>query len=130
MRMQEENPFYQRYRCKLPANGRYPAQDTTIFFNRDNDKKIRDLEVVFKPSYAAGPAHDPEIWNRYATYNQKWESELSIGDFDQSDFISSDGLQEFASQIEIERALEEFSHVDECGWARKIIKKFRGERQP
>src|SRR5271156_3396399 len=48
MRMQDQNPAFQRYAHLLPKSGLYPARYVDVFWNHTNHK-ISDLEVVFIP---------------------------------------------------------------------------------
>ena len=50
MRTQDKNSAYLRFGQFLPESGRYPAKYVCICWNRDDDRKVRDVEIVFSQS--------------------------------------------------------------------------------
>jgi hypothetical protein len=134
MRTQDQNPAYQRYAHLLPESGLYPARYVDIFWN-DTNHKISDLEVVFIPRESGdlpNPSEDPNFWDKYAAYNNRWTYDLGNSC---NDWLTSDGKTAesvfgyllragFASEAELKGAIEEFAHIEECSWARAMLRGF------
>jgi hypothetical protein len=136
MHTQNQNPAYQRFAHLLPENGRYPARYIDIFWNRRADRKVYDVEVVFIPR---GPAEllvlgeDREFWNAYATYNMRWSQDLGNSC---NNWLEPDGdtpesifghllVAGFVNETELRRAVEEFGSIEECSWAREMLRRLR-----
>lgn len=122
--------------CSSPAGeGRYPAQFVDVFWNRADDRRVRDLEVVFIPRGSdelPSPSEDREFWSAYASYNKTWFADLGNCC---SNWLTSKGLfpegifgqllySGFVNKAELRRALEEFGHIEECAWARDMLRGF------
>lgn len=73
MKLESQNPVYPRFRHLLSSNGRYPAKHVDIFWNRNDDQRITDVEVVFIPRAALS---DEELQAEYAHYNKRWPSDI------------------------------------------------------
>jgi len=134
MRTQDQNPAYQRYAHLLPEGGLYPARYVDIFWNCTN-QKISDLEVVFIPRGSdelPSPSDDPDFWNRYKSYNNRWTSDLgnSCGDWLTTGGQTAESIfgyllrAGFTSDAELKGAFEEFGHIEECSWARAMLRGF------
>ncbi|MBA4013250.1 MAG: hypothetical protein C0481_15395 [Phenylobacterium sp.] len=128
MRTQNDNPAFQAYRHLLPASGRYPAKWVDIFSNTNDEMRYCDVEVVFIPR-DADIEFDLQFWDAFADYNDRW-----IGDLGNSvaGWMEPHGLNPakvfglmlyngFVDQNELDMALSEFSHIEECGWAREMV---------
>ena len=135
MRRQEQNPAYQRYAHLLPKSGRYPVRYVDVFWNLDH-RKVHDVEVVFIPRRAAeGPNNDAEFWTAYRAYIQRWDFDLgnSCGRWLRPNGLFPEGIfghllqYGFYDQTELGRALEEFAHIEECRWARRMLREFNGD---
>lgn len=128
MRTQEKNPMWRSFKNYLPTSGLYPARWVDIFSNTDKKLRYRDVEVVFVPRGTDGPEISRELWDEFALYNRKWLGDLGN---------SVDGWMEqggwrpehifgfmldrgFVSQGELETAIKEFAHIEECQWARDM----------
>ena len=136
MHLQNGNPAYKRFAHLLPQNGRYPARYVNIFWNRNDDRKVRDLEVVFIPRGSdelAAPGEDPGFWHAYAAYNKAWSEDLgnSCADWLKPDGKTPESLFRylleagFADSSELRCAIEEFGSIEECSWARDMLRGFR-----
>jgi hypothetical protein len=134
MRTQSLNPAVSRFNYLLPKSGRYPVEFVDIFWNRDNDGKVKDVEVVFIPRRKVGDDKEVDgFWDEYAAYNKRWESDLrnSCSDWLQPGGQTPEGIfgyllgTGFSSPQELERALEEFAHIEKCAWAREMLKYYR-----
>jgi hypothetical protein len=129
MRRQGQNPAYQRYAHLLPKSGRYPARDADIFWNLDVNQKITDAEVVFIP-------RDPKIvrseefWHLFGRYIEKWVFDrgnsgcrwLLPGGNSPESTLGHMLRTGFSSETELQLALEEFGHIEECAWAREMLR--------
>jgi hypothetical protein len=133
MRTQNDNPAYQRFAHLLTETGLYPARYADIFWNRGEDRKVQDVEVVFIPRESPALAENPEFWSVYRTYTRPWSNGRGNscanwltpdGSTPESIFgyLLRDG---FADQNELRRALEEFSSIAECSWAREMLRGLR-----
>ena len=136
MRTQAANPAVSRFKNLLPRSGRYPAKYVDVFWNREDDGRVKDVEVVFIPRREVGDDDKANsFWREYATYNDRWESDLgnSCSDWLQPGGQTPEGIfgyllgSGFSSPKELERALEEFAHIDECAWAREMLKYYRDQ---
>jgi hypothetical protein len=102
-----------------------------IFWNQDAGSKVKDVEVVFI-------LRDREITEsegdqrRFDVYIRNWD--FNIGNSSTAWLQVPDATPEgvfgallrvgFSSEAELPRALEEFAHIQECAWARKMLKGF------
>jgi len=134
VRTQHDNPAFQRFRDLLPASGLYPAAWVDIFSNTDDDTfRYRDVEVVFVPRGKGprgeeGPELDREFWSAFASYNEHWIGDLgnSVMGWMQPGGLTPEGVfggmlaTGFVSQAELDNAVAEFAHIEECDWARLI----------
>jgi hypothetical protein len=138
MKSQESNPAYQRFSHHLSPTGRYPAAYVDVFWNKDSSYKIKDVEVIFIPRGAHDLPRRPdgeEFWNAYSRYNKRWRSDLgnSCRGWLEDDGLTPESIfgmlleHGFSNNDELERALEEFAHIEECNWARAMLKGFRDE---
>jgi hypothetical protein len=128
MRTQNNNPAFLAYRHLLPADGRYPAKWVDVFSNTDDDMRFCDVEAVFIPR-GAGIEFDLAFLDAFADYNARW-----IGDLGNSvaGWMEPRGLNPekifglmlysgFVDQKELDTALGEFAHIEECEWARQMV---------
>jgi len=127
MRHQKENPIFDP--AYLGTSGRYPAKHVDIFWNRAPDFSVCDVAVILAPHEARKNA---EKWQTYQIWRKKWCA--SLGN-------SCDGWMEpngtspaeafgvllscgFRDTLELQTALREFSMIEECDWAREMLKGF------
>jgi hypothetical protein len=136
MRTQDQNPAYERFGHLLPETGLYPARFVDIFWDRDDDYKIEHVEVVFIPrgsNELRSVANDKDFWQIYADYNRGWDSDLGNSS---DDWLKNNGLTPesifgqmlesgFSNKAELKQALDEFAHIEECNWARLMLKGFQ-----
>jgi hypothetical protein len=128
MRYQKDNPIFDP--AYLGKNGRYPARHVDIFWNRADDFSVCDVAVILAPLDKR--RRDPDAWARYKIWHKKWAA--SLGN-------SCDGWMEpegtspaeafgvllscgFRDVLEMQTALREFSMIEECDWAREMLKGF------
>lgn len=133
MRHEAQNPVLAPFKHLLSEKGRYPAEHVDIFWNRDDKGRVQDVEVVFIPREAL---RDTGLQAKYARYNNdRWSSDLGNSS---SDWLGEGGYtpedifghllwQGFASGEETLSALQEFSHIEECDWARRMLRGFKDE---
>ena len=131
MRSQDHNPMYQHYSHLLAKSRRYYAKHVDIFWNVDESGKVREVEVVFIPRRDI-PKHreDGGVWAEYRRYNKRWRCDLgnSCSDWLQPGEMSPESIFGhflqigFANYQELLRAVEEFGHIEECEWARKMLR--------
>lgn len=134
MKHESQNPVYPHFKHLLSHTGRYPAEHVDIFWNLTDDdpERVRDVEVVFFPREAL---HDEELKAKYDHYNRRWESDLGNstpewlepGGYTPEDIFGHLLHYGFASDAETRGALEEFAHIEECEWARSMLRGFNGE---
>lgn len=131
MHNQNQNPAYIRFKNTLPSSGRYPAKHVDIFWNVDSrTHKIKEVEVVFIPR---DKLSDEIFQAEYSAYNKKWKSDLGNstlnwledGGYTPEDIFGHLLNSGFASASDLELALEEFSNIEECAWARRMLRGFR-----
>jgi hypothetical protein len=113
----------------LPPSGRgYPVRDADIFWNLDANKKITDVEVVYIPRHLI--KDDPDFWSLFSTYHRKWNFDrgnpggywlLPGGNSPETTFGALLWWG-FSSKAELPRTLEEFGHIEECAWAREMLR--------
>ncbi len=128
MRTQNTNPAYLKFRNLLPSTGRYPARWVDIFSNTDEYLRYRDVEVVFIPRGEDAPDMPDAFWEEFAVYTRRW-----MADFGNSvaGWMAPEGFtpeyvfgmmldRGFANQAELDVALNEFAHIEECDWARQL----------
>jgi hypothetical protein len=126
MRTQERNPAYQRFSHVLPGSGRYLAKDVLVCWNRDDDRKVRDVEVVFWPEQLVPkPVDDEEFIFKSSSYTDEWDSSAALLKQSPENAFGFLVIEGFADNDELKRALEEFAHIEKCGWARAIVNGFR-----
>lgn len=132
MRHEAQNPVLAPFRHLLSKKGRYPAKHVDIFWNRDGSGRVRDVEVVFIPREAL---RDNELQAQYSQFNKRWSSDLGNST---SEWLEKNGYtpedifghllqQRFSCQEETVSALQEFSHIEECDWARRMLRGFKDE---
>lgn len=90
-----------------------------------------DVEVVFVPRQAL---RDRDLQRAYGAYNKQWRSDLgnSVAGWMSSgpdrmtpETVFGDLLRnQFKNQDELINALKEFSHIEECEWARDMYSSF------
>lgn len=131
MRTAQANPALKQFGHLLPENGRYPAKWVDIFWNTNDEMKVKDVEVVFVPR--GGPIGDgeesEEFWARFAHYNRGWMADLGNSCADWLEpggitpaWIFGDMLQRgFVTKADELQALKEFAHIAECQWARDML---------
>jgi hypothetical protein len=125
MKTQNHNPAYRRFKGFLPSNGRYPANEAQAHWNRDKAGRVKDVEVVYWPqNRLPAVGADKDFYAECTTYTNQWEMSAPVVETPESVFgwLVVDG---FADNGQLKRALEEFAHIDECEWARKIVKGFQ-----
>jgi len=131
VRAQERNPFYQDYAHLLPSSGRYPARHVEIVWNWDANYKVKDVEVVF--IVRDGTIEETgNFWRRVDIYSEKWDRDIgnSYSGWLQEPALTPEGAfgallgEGFSNETELRRALEEFAHIQECRWARKMLAGF------
>ena len=134
MRTQDQNPAFQRFRHLLPGSGLYPAAWVDIFSNTDDATfRYRDVEVVYIPRGKAGgaeeaPELDRDFWNAFAAYNEQWIGDLgnSVMGWMEPGGLTPEGVfggmlaTGFVNQAELNNAIAEFAHIEECEWARRM----------
>ena len=129
MKEESRNPVYPHFKHLLSQTGRYPARHIDIFWNLTDEWTIKDVEVVFVPREALA---DQELQTKYRRYNGQWVANLGNC---VEQWLKEDGYTPemifgrfmhygFASDAETRRALEEFAHVEECEWARLMLRGF------
>jgi hypothetical protein len=129
MKLRSQNPVYPRFKHLLSSNGRYPAKHVDIFWNRDDDQRITDVEVVFIPRAAL---RDEELQAEYAQYNKRWTSDLGNSTehwleehgYTPEDIFGHLLRHGFRSEKVTQVALREFAHIEECEWARLMLRGF------
>jgi hypothetical protein len=129
MKHESQNPLYARFKHLLSHADRYPAEHVDIFWNLTGDDapRVKDVEVVFVPREALS---DDELKAEYVRYNRQWGSDLgnSTQHWLEEGGYTPEGVFEhllhygFASEADTRRALEEFAHIEECEWARLILR--------
>ena len=129
MKEESGNPIYPHFKHLLSQTGRYPATHVDIFWNITDEWTIKDAEVVFVPREALT---DQNRQAEYAKYVRQWDENL--GNCTEQ-WLKEDGYTPerifgrfidygFASDTEIHRALKEFAHIEECEWARLMLRGF------
>jgi hypothetical protein len=129
MKKESSNPVYPHFKHLLSQTGRYSARHIDIFWNLTDERAIKDVEVVFVPREALA---DQELRNKYKRYSSQWVANLGNC---AEQWLKEDGYtperifgrfmhHRFASDAETRRALEEFAHVEECEWARLMLRGF------
>ena len=135
MHTQNQNPAYQRFAHLLPKSGRYPARYIDIFWNRRDDRKVHDVEVVFIPRGSdelPAVSEDPELWSAYAAYDQPWSADLGNSC---ANWLKPDGdtpesifghllVGGFVNERELRRAIEEFGSIEECSWVGEMLRRY------
>ncbi len=128
MRTQDRNPAYARFKHVLPKTGRYLAKDATAYWNGDDERKVKDVEVIFWPKYLVPkPVDDQEFIATSLAYANQWESNLDLDERSPENVFGWLVIDGFVDNFELKRALEEFAHIEECEWARAIVEGFRYE---
>ena len=134
MRTQARNPAIHRFKNLLSKTGRYPAKFVDILWNYDEHERVREVEVVFIPRRRVGDDKEAlKFWKEFAAFYAYWVSSLgnSSSDWLQPGGRTPEGvfrhllMKGFASPKELERALEEFSYIEECNWARGLLEQYR-----
>jgi hypothetical protein len=129
MKDESSNPVYPHFKHLLSQVGRYPARHIDIFLNLTDEWTIKDVEVVFVPREALA---DQELQTKFTRYNRQWVANL--GNCTEQ-WLKEDGYtperifgrflhHRFASDAETRRALQEFGHIEECEWARLMLRGF------
>lgn len=124
------NPLLRDFGHLIGESGLYPAFHIDVFWNVDDQRRVKDTAVVFVPRHAL---HLPEMQKAFAAFNAEWRSDLGNSC---EDWLTEGGLtpssvfgtllaQGFVFQDELDRALREFAMIRECDWARDMIKAFR-----
>lgn len=140
MKTQNMNPAFQQFSNLLPASGLYPARFVQIFWDTDKEHRVENLEVVFVPRGAGVIPHrkdDPTFWQSYGRYIGEWDCDLGNS---VAGWMEPQGstpatvwgqliLRGFASQDEMIDALEEFAYIEECEWARDMLRAFAHLRE-
>ena len=137
MRTEGQNPAYHHYRHLLAKSGRYPARYVDVFWNVAHDK-VCEVEVVFIPRGPAGePEPGKEFWAAFRAYIHRWAFDCGnsggSGRWLKRNGLFPDGIfghlleWGFVDQTELHRALEEFAHIEECRWARRMLREFNGD---
>lgn len=130
MRNQESNPLIEEFQHLLSDDGRYPEQHVDIFWNKaEGSRRIKDVEVVFAPREAL---KDSKTQIKYSEYNHGWTHDLgnslsgwlSAGSYTPAGIFGRFLHEGFETEAELLRALEEFSHIEECEWARQMLSGF------
>ena len=111
-----QNPVFPRFKHLLSDHGRYPAKHVDIFWNRDDDMRVKDVEAVFIPRAAL---RDKELQAEYAHFSKRWASDLgnSTATWLEEDGYTPEGIfghllrHGFVSDKEALRALQEFGSV-------------------
>jgi hypothetical protein len=131
VRTEAHNPAHRRYAHFLPPSGLYPARHVDIFWNWDNEHKAKDVEVVFIPRDVDLPKN--EYYGRqFDHYVMQWDFDLgnSCSDWLQDPLFTPEGVfgvllrDGFSNETELQRALEEFARIEECEWARNMLRGF------
>jgi hypothetical protein len=124
MKHESKNPVYSRFKHLLTRAGRYPAEHVDIFWNLTDNYEVKDVEAVFVPSEAL---RDDKLKAEYVRYNKRWESHLPVEDSTPEEIFGHLLHHGFASEAETRSALEEFAHIEECDWARLMLRGFKDE---
>ena len=112
----------------LPKSGRYPAKDVSIYWNQNDDGKVKGVEVVFRPKQLVPtPVDDAEFVVMYRECVRQWDANLDLSERSPENVFGWLVKKGFANNAELKRALEEFAHIEKCRWAMEIVKGFRDE---
>lgn len=134
MKRENKNPAFHRFKNELPKSGLYPERDVDIFWNVNDDLKIIDVEVAYIPRRLLADPSD-EFWNQWAMFDDQWISNMGNS---LADWLGKEGdnpatifgymsYSGFDSKDVLEKTLEEFAHIEECQWARDMLRGFRDE---
>ncbi|MBB4265737.1 hypothetical protein [Roseospira visakhapatnamensis] len=125
MRYEKENPVFDP--AYLGDTKLYPAEHVDIFWRRDENFLIRDVEVALAPRDAL---KNPEKQQRYSQWRKTWTANLGNSC---ADWMQPNGTTPaevfgvllscgFADHLELKHALREFSSIQGCDWARDMLK--------
>lgn len=139
MRNQNENPLYLKFKHLLPESGLYPAQWVVICWNEDEDRKVKDVEVVLIPRGKSIEQYPDGLINAWSAYfNARWSKDLGnslLGWMEPRGLTPGDvfGMllkSGFSSKEEAKRAVEEFAGIAEAEWARQVLRGLNGPYVP
>jgi hypothetical protein len=102
-----------------------------IFWNWDDNFKVKEVEAVFFPR-DVGIEESRGFWYRVNVYMNKWNFDIgnSSEAWLQAPALTPEGVfgallrEGFSNETELQRALKEFAHIEECEWARNILAGF------
>ncbi len=127
MRHEKDNPIFDA--AYLGPTKLYPAEHVDIVWNRAPNFLVRDVEVVLAPLKLR---EDPQNRERYTAWRKNWSAILGNSS---ADWMRPNGITPaevfgvllscgFQDELELKHALREFSGIQECGWARDMLKGF------
>lgn len=137
MRTQDANPLYRELSHLLAKSGRYPAKWTNIFWNVDEEGRVKDVEAVFSPPIDDDTPEGDHLWFAYLDWKRRWTFVMGAcrdGWLEPDDLapgVIFGGLlrEGFASYAEMKDAVREFAWIEECEWAREMLAPFGLDRE-
>jgi len=127
MRNESTNPLFDHK--FLGETSLYPARHVEILWNRGEHFRIRDVEVALAPIVALNDTAKSE---RYYAWRKKWASTMGNTS---AEWMQPNGITPaevfgvllscgFVDALEMKHAVREFSGIQECDWARDMLRGF------